>query len=146
MYLFKINVRLSTFLFYLMPTQADDRVKRFNYLLEQTELFGHFMSASTSKSPKKIKLPTEKRKRHPSEGASTWVCPSLWWPMTTPLFSRRRHRMSEADEDDDLLEDELNDTAITHFNENPFCKSRDQNNSCNYINNINNNNGNFKKI
>ena len=51
--------------------------------------------------------------------------------------------MSEADEDDDLLEDELNDTAITHFNENPFCKSHDQNNSCN---NINNNNGNFKKI
>ena len=54
--------------------------------------------------------------------------------------------MSEADEDDDLLEDELNDTAITHFNENPFCKSRDQNGSCNNINNINNNNGNFKKI
>ena len=51
--------------------------------------------------------------------------------------------MSEADEDDDLLEDELNDTAITHFNENPFCKSRDQNDSCN---NINNNNGNFKEI
>ena len=35
---------------------------------------------------------------------------------------------------------ELNDTAITHFNENPFCKSHDQNDSCN--NNNNNNNGN----
>lgn len=84
---------------------ADDRVKRFNYLLEQTELFGHFMSASTSKSPKsphKFKAPADKRKRRSSEGAST------------------RHRMSEADEDDDFLEDDLNDTAITHFTENPF--------------------------
>lgn len=30
--------------------------------------------------------------------------------------------MSEADEDEELLEDELNDTTITHFNESPWCK------------------------
>ena len=57
--------------------QAEDRSKRFNYLLEQTEIFGHFMSASGSKSPKsplKVKNVFGERrirKRHPSEGAST---------------------------------------------------------------------------
>ena len=37
--------------------------------------------------------------------------------------------MSEADEDDELLEDDLNDSAITHFNESPYCKS-----TCSYSN------------
>ena len=35
-----------------------------------------------------------------------------------------RHRMSEADEDDELLEDDLglDGTSITRFTESPWCK------------------------
>lgn len=63
-----------------MYTQEEDRSKRFSYLLEQTEIFGHFMSAAGSKSPKsplKIKpslfSPKRDRQRHPSEGDSRSV-------------------------------------------------------------------------
>ena len=31
--------------------------------------------------------------------------------------------MSEADEDDELLDDDLGETTITRFTENPYCKS-----------------------
>ena len=31
--------------------------------------------------------------------------------------------MSEADEDDDLMEDDLDGSSITRFSDNPWCKS-----------------------
>ena len=34
----------------------------------------------------------------------------------------RRHRMSEADEDEELLDDDLGDKVITMFSENPWCE------------------------
>ena len=34
----------------------------------------------------------------------------------------RRHRMSEADEDDELLDDDLGEKVITRFSENPWCE------------------------
>ena len=37
-------------------------------------------------------------------------------------ISYRRHLMSEADEDEELLDDELGDKVITMFSENPWCK------------------------
>ena len=37
----------------------------------------------------------------------------------------RRHRLSEADEDEELLEgDDLEDPTITRFSENPYCEWR----------------------
>ena len=54
-----------------------DRSNRFNFLLEQTEIFSHFMSDSKSKaptSPLKMKQGRPKRSRLSSEGASTYVC------------------------------------------------------------------------
>ena len=37
-------------------------------------------------------------------------------------MSFRRHLMSEADEDEELLDDELGDKVITMFSENPWCE------------------------
>ena len=37
-------------------------------------------------------------------------------------FPYRRHRMSEADEDEELLDDDLGDKVITMFSESPWCK------------------------
>ena len=55
--------------------QARDRANRFSFLLEQTEIFSHFMSESKSKaptSPLKMKPGrTLSRARLSSEGAST---------------------------------------------------------------------------
>ncbi|XP_041379818.1 LOW QUALITY PROTEIN: SWI/SNF-related matrix-associated actin-dependent regulator of chromatin subfamily A member 5-like, partial [Gigantopelta aegis] len=89
---------------------ADDRFKRFNFLLEQTEIFGHFMNAASSKSPKS---PLKMKSHLFSEKKEENVIHRKERP-------RNRHRMSEADEDEELLEDELNDTTITHFNESPW--------------------------
>lgn len=67
-------------MFNIFLHQAHDRSKRFNFLLEQTEIFGHFMNTSNSKSPKSpLKMKTspfggkKERTRHPSEGASRLV-------------------------------------------------------------------------
>ncbi len=38
-----------------------------------------------------------------------------------------RHRLSEADEEDDLLEEEeLSGKTITRFNQNPWCEYRER--------------------
>jgi SNF2 family DNA or RNA helicase len=85
-----------------------DRVKRFDFLLKQTEIFTHFINgpgAKTPASPLKLtppsNFPRKERRRHPS--AST------------------RHRLSEADEDEDLLTDnELEEVTITRFADSPW--------------------------
>lgn len=88
---------------------ALDSAKRFDFLLQQTEIFSHFMNTPSSKktptSPLKVTPPSlphrRERQRHPS--AST------------------RHRLSEADEDEELLEDdELGGSTITRFSDNPY--------------------------
>ncbi|XP_065886497.1 SWI/SNF-related matrix-associated actin-dependent regulator of chromatin subfamily A member 5-like [Dysidea avara] len=67
-----------------------DRSKRFKFLLEQTEIFTHFLNSSGSKTPTSplkmsIGQPRKMRDRIPSEGASN------------------RHRMTEEEEDEELL-------------------------------------------
>ena len=57
--------------------QEEDKGKRFEYLLQQTEIFSHFMNATggnkrTPTSPLKVTPPSFKkreRKRHPSASA-----------------------------------------------------------------------------
>lgn len=61
------------------------RGKRFEFLLQQTEVFAHFMGASNkAKSPLKMKKPAKGSSRAAKEGD-------------------HRHRMTEQEEDEELL-------------------------------------------
>jgi len=67
--------------------QDDNRAKRFDFLLKQTEVFSHFMGGTKAKSPLKMKPVKEpKKKANKKEGDS-------------------RHRMTEQEEDEELLTD-----------------------------------------
>lgn len=59
----------------LLISQLQDRSKRFKFLLEQTEIFTHFMNSGGNKTPTSplkmsIGRPRKMRERIPSEGAS----------------------------------------------------------------------------
>ena len=68
--------------------QDDNRAKRFDFLLKQTEVFSHFMGGTKAKSPLKMKPVKEKKKagKNAKEGD-------------------HRHRMTEQEEDEELLTD-----------------------------------------
>jgi len=66
--------------------QDDNRAKRFDFLLKQTEVFSHFMGGTKAKSPLKMKPVKEKKKASKKEGD-------------------HRHRMTEQEEDEELLTD-----------------------------------------
>jgi len=66
--------------------QDDNRAKRFDFLLKQTEVFSHFMGGTKAKSPLKMKPVKEKKKANKKEGD-------------------HRHRMTEQEEDEELLTD-----------------------------------------
>jgi hypothetical protein len=61
-------------------------VRRFDYLLKQTELFSHFMGNTKATSPLKIKDKRTKKSAGGKEGD-------------------HRHRMTEQEEDEELLSD-----------------------------------------
>lgn len=68
-----------------------DRATRFNFLLKQTEIFSHFLTTAGKKPPKsplKMKAPTE-------------------FPTSPPKkdVKDHRHRRTEKEEDEELLED-----------------------------------------
>ena len=68
-------------------TDDDGRSKRFEFLLKQTELFSHFMGTQPkSKSPLKMKPQKTKKGKNSKEGD-------------------HRHRMTEQEEDEELLTD-----------------------------------------
>ena len=85
-----------------------DRSKRFDYLLKQTELFGHFMAATGPKapsSPLKVKPGRPRKERKPSEAGDN------------------RHRKTEQEEDEELLEEvkaSEKGLTITRFDVSPF--------------------------
>ena len=85
------------------PAQDDDgRTKRFDYLLKQTEVFSHFMGGSSkAKSPLKVKQPKPAKAK-------------------TGKAGDHRHRMTEQEEDEELLTD-LNHTKknMVQFDESP---------------------------
>lgn len=84
-----------------------DRSKRFDYLLKQTEIFSHFMAGprdKTPSSPLKCKpgRPNKDKKEKKSSAAD------------------HRHRMTEQEEDDELLTDAAKTLkAVTRFDESP---------------------------
>lgn len=97
-------------------TTAEDegRSKRFEFLLKQTEVFSHFMGGSNkSKSP--LKMKPQKAPKKSSKGAKE---------------GDHRHRMTEQEEDEELLTD-LNNAKknMVQFDESPsyikFGKMRD---------------------
>jgi hypothetical protein len=66
--------------------QDDNRAKRFDFLLKQTEVFSHFMGGTKAKSPLKMKPEKKKAGKNAKEGD-------------------HRHRMTEQEEDEELLTD-----------------------------------------
>lgn len=88
--------------------QEADRSKRFEYLLKQTELFGHFMSTAGSKapsSPLKLKPGRPRKERKPSEAGDN------------------RHRKTEEEEDIELMEEvkaSEKASTVTRFESSPF--------------------------
>lgn len=93
----------------------EDQVKRFNYLLEQTEIFSHFVQdgqlnkhtkGGRQSSPLRMKMPAQRS--NSSNGNNN---------------GDHRHRMTEEEEDAELLsdakEDERTDT-ITRFDQSPW--------------------------
>lgn len=95
-------------------TNNDGRTQRFEFLLKQTEVFSHFMGgASKTKSPLKMKpqKPPKKASKNAKDGD-------------------HRHRMTEQEEDEELLTD-LNNAkkSMVSFDESPsyikFGKMRD---------------------
>ncbi len=92
-------------------------MKRFNYLLEQTEIFSHFVQdgqlnkhtkGSGPISPLKMKTQVKK----PTSSNATTV-------------ADHRHRMTEEEEDAELLSDAKESerlSSITRFEQSPWCK------------------------
>jgi len=88
-------------------TKVDtDRSKRFDYLLKQTEIFSHFMAGprdKTPSSPLKCKPGRPNKEKKEKKSAAD-----------------HRHRMTEAEEDDELLSDAGKTLkAVTRFDESP---------------------------
>jgi SWI/SNF-related matrix-associated actin-dependent regulator of chromatin subfamily A member 5 len=87
-----------------VPTGASG--KRFDFLLQQTELFSHFMGdGKKAKSPLKMKKPsTSESAKSRSKGKE----------------GDHRHRKTEQEEDEELLTD-LNQSkkAVVSFDESP---------------------------
>ena len=84
--------------------------KRFEYLLKQTELFSHFMGNNKATSPLKVKAGRKKK------------------PAPTGTVGDSRHRMTEQEEDEELLSD-LNTAKsnVIQFDESPaYIKVSDQ--------------------
>ncbi|XP_076316124.1 LOW QUALITY PROTEIN: SWI/SNF-related matrix-associated actin-dependent regulator of chromatin subfamily A member 5-like [Tachypleus tridentatus] len=87
-----------------------DRAKRFDYLLQQTEIFSHFMASGTlgktGGSPLKVK-PGRPRKK-PDEKAKL------------SAVGDHRHRMTEQEEDEELLsESRRSAITVTRFEQSP---------------------------
>ena len=81
----------------------DGRIKRFDYLLKQTEVFSHFMGGSSkAKSPLKVKQPKPAKAKAGGK------------------VGDNRHRMTEQEEDEELLTD-LNHAKknMVQFDESP---------------------------
>lgn len=98
----------KSILLYPIFLQEQDRSKRFDYLLKQTELFGHFMAAPGTKaptSPLKLKPGRPRKEKKPTEAGDN------------------RHRKTEQEEDEELMEEvKASEKAatVTRFDTSPF--------------------------
>lgn len=84
-----------------------DRGKRFDYLLKQTEIFSHFMAGMRDKAPSSpLKCKPGRPKKATSERKTS--------------AGDNRHRMTEQEEDEELLAEVTKNTKIiTRFEESP---------------------------
>lgn len=85
---------------------SEDRSKRFEYLLKQTEIFSHFMTSGTQEKDAQKAKAGRKPKPKPVETPKTEV-------------NDHRHRMTEQEEDEELLSDSRKDLKIIRFDESP---------------------------
>lgn len=102
-----------------------DRSKRFDYLLQQTEIFAHFMSGTnatggrTPSSPLKLKPGRPKLKKNDEKAKLSAVGECLS-PDDHKSLSSHRHRKTEQEEDEELLSEiSKNSKIITRFDESP---------------------------
>lgn len=98
-----------------------DRSKRFDYLLQQTEIFAHFMSSiaagKVAGSPFKLKPGRPKLKKNDEKAKLSAVGEST----SVDTLSSHRHRKAEQDEDEELLSESNKGVPkiITRFETSP---------------------------
>ncbi|SAM04386.1 hypothetical protein [Absidia glauca] len=86
---------------YTEPSLYERRLKRYRYLLGQTDLFAHFLDLKTEKDEAMATVLEEKRLSKSEDGS-------------------KRRRKTEKEEDEELLKDEINtNEALTVFTESP---------------------------
>lgn len=78
---------------------SEDRSKRFDYLLQQTEIFAHFMTSGVK--------PGEQQKAKP--GRKPKVAPDSDTKSDLLNINDHRHRKTEQEEDEELLSESKKD-------------------------------------
>lgn len=86
-----------------------DSLKRFSYLLGQTELFQHFIDIKKDRDPEFARLVDESAKRRSGKGGNK----------RSGGASDQRRRKTEREEDEELLKDEEGDEDTFAFHESP---------------------------
>ncbi|XP_035682460.1 SWI/SNF-related matrix-associated actin-dependent regulator of chromatin subfamily A member 5-like isoform X1 [Branchiostoma floridae] len=99
---------------------VEDRSHRFQYLLQQTELFTHFMASGTKAPTSPLKMKGRPRIK-PDERSKLLASGSSAPPPLTPgSAADHRHRRTEQEEDEELLsESRKATTVVTRFEESP---------------------------
>ncbi|CAO3634318.1 unnamed protein product [Cunninghamella blakesleeana] len=85
---------------YKEPSLYESRLKRYRYLLGQTDLFAHFLDLKLEKDDAIQTVLKEKKMAKSEEGS-------------------KRRRKTEKEEDEELLKDEKNSEQLTVFTESP---------------------------
>ncbi len=86
--------------------EEEERLRRFKFLLEQTELFSHFVESG--KDARDFK----RKGSHTGHGSQT---------LTSSQHGDVRHRRSEKEEDEELIENAQQEREHVIFTESPSC-------------------------
>lgn len=88
----------------------EDRAKRFDFLLSQTEIFSHFMTTGTT-ALGEVAAPKRGRKPKPKPAVSSSA--------TSSEAADHRHRKTEQEEDEELLSSTKKPVSFFRFEESP---------------------------